>query len=363
VEVTRTLEVVASPVHDFSLSLGEDIDKVLAERAVKVLGGKVLFATNRPMEAIEMESPVGKVFLDEEFWPVAKYNPCHEPSTGRFCSTSGSTALEPFEGRVDYHSVMERGEQIAKQVEPKVKDKLKKIEEEKKQWKEREPAAMAEMRSEMDRHEKYSDAWYKASEKVYKERQEHLTRVETLRKEIHQEIQAEFAGVPGHLKVGLSGLNDKARGNVQPAIDWTQRFVGKGSPVTARVEVYDPRKTSRKDWRAEYVLGENRIRLGTPQTRATSFVHEYGHHLEVTVPGLNKAALGLQSKHKGKWVSDYAKTQVRWKGGTATEVLSVGLENLYRDPAKLMRRDPQLFRFTLGALSVVASKTQQGGGG
>jgi len=125
--LTRTLEVVASPVHDFSLDLGEDIDKVLAERAVKVLGGKVLFATNRPMEILKVGDGVTKVFLDEEFWPVAKYNPYHDPHTGRFTSAGGAGVKVPdrsLRAKLTYKPATREKQRIADHSEKLLSEKL-----------------------------------------------------------------------------------------------------------------------------------------------------------------------------------------------------------------------------------------------
>ncbi len=108
-------------------------------------------------------------------------------------------------------------------------------------------------------------------------------------------------------------------------------------------------------------------------------VHELAHHIECTTPGifeqcraflLSRAKPGEQPRRLSAITGNYnfrpseIAIEDEWvaRGGNvyagkvypdpirATEILSVGLERLYREPAKFARDDPQFFKFILGVL-------------
>ena len=99
-------------------------------------------------------------------------------------------------------------------------------------------------------------------------------------------------------------------------------------------------------------------------------VHELGHHLEASNPAIHQAAMAFlnerrqKDKHykmekltklrpqcayrddevafKDKFIDPYIGKDYR---GTATEVISMGLQYMYSDPVKLATEDPDYFRF------------------
>lgn len=120
-----------------------------------------------------------------------------------------------------------------------------------------------------------------------------------------------------------------------------------------------------------------------------TIVHELGHHLENRVQGIRDRAnqfldyrlsqSGTESKSMSETSSFYRKDETgndddfwrmftdsktkpekpiesayyvgkRYKSGD-TEIVSMGLEQLYRDPARFARRDPEYFRFLTGILN------------
>lgn len=115
-----------------------------------------------------------------------------------------------------------------------------------------------------------------------------------------------------------------------------------------------------------------------PDTKPQTYVHELGHELEDTLPGAKKLAnlflehrvgnetpvklqqLFPNSKYradeKGRG-DDWGKTfgQSKWYVGKtypdgSTELLSMGLEMLFKDPLHFARQDPEYVRFLVGVL-------------
>jgi hypothetical protein len=110
-----------------------------------------------------------------------------------------------------------------------------------------------------------------------------------------------------------------------------------------------------------------------------TMVHELGHHVDNSTPGVRDASLtfikmragneqnkpmtdfhsGYQPYEKGV-DDDFAKAfsgdkeRGRYAGkdyrGAATEIISMGVEQLHRDPVKFARDDPEYFNFVMGAL-------------
>jgi hypothetical protein len=116
---------------------------------------------------------------------------------------------------------------------------------------------------------------------------------------------------------------------------------------------------------------------------AAEVVHEYGHHLEFHVPGVKEAALdfharrtagepptsmakafpdGRYAEEEHGYKDDFAKTfsegddrrafyvGKKYANG-ATEIVSMGLEKMYKDPVKFAHSDPEYFTFITGLLS------------
>lgn len=95
------------------------------------------------------------------------------------------------------------------------------------------------------------------------------------------------------------------------------------------------------------------IKLGSGVDGAT-FVHEYGHHIEDVVGARGESQKLLKERednNMGFPVDHYAMR--RYDKHDATEVIAVGMEHLYRDPARFKEADPEHFDFVVGILSRV----------
>lgn len=137
--------------------------------------------------------------------------------------------------------------------------------------------------------------------------------------------------------------------------------------------------------RASYLSGQYRIAV--PKNGHTeTIVHELGHAIEEQVPGVNAAsqaflesrvgdqepvsmaktfprsgfARGEKGRNRGfensfrrdsdKEASSSAYYAGKDYGGSGSEVLSMGIEELYRDPVGFATRDPQYAKFVIGQL-------------
>lgn len=131
--------------------------------------------------------------------------------------------------------------------------------------------------------------------------------------------------------------------------------------------------------RAFYHPSEKTINLfRTSVHGAKTVVHELGHHLEQTIPGLHDAAMaflnyrcgneqarkmddkvkGFYDNHEHGRDDDFAKAfpdnshyvgKIYNEKG-ASEVISMGLEKLYTDPIGFAKADPEFFVFLVGAI-------------
>lgn len=174
------------------------------------------------------------------------------------------------------------------------------------------------------------------------------------------------------LKTDTPALNE----NVKAARDFLDRIVRVG-PDGKQLP------PSSVEWvpgvRPNYDPNYKRIQTKIRDIDAT--VHEYGHHIEHNVPGAQKAAqdflahrvgnekeTDLRQKypdagyHKGDLgkKNDFEKAtgeerRAYYVGKTyedgATEVISMGIEMMHKDPIRFAKNDPEFFHFTMGILS------------
>lgn len=131
--------------------------------------------------------------------------------------------------------------------------------------------------------------------------------------------------------------------------------------------------------RAFYTPGTGTMMVRSAFENSATIVHEWGHNIEDVVPGVTEACQEfLKYRLKGEKPQrlqelfpqrNYESWEVGAKdefdkafgdsgwyvgkiypGGMGSEVLSMGLELLYNDPAKFARRDPEYCKFVLGVL-------------
>lgn len=105
-------------------------------------------------------------------------------------------------------------------------------------------------------------------------------------------------------------------------------------------------------------------------------VHELGHHLEHNHPDIENAAHALlerrtagqrEEKIRGmsgttipdKFITSYMGRQYMHSGKRyASEICSVGIEHLYKDPHGFAKKDPETFAFILGVLKHIEGKVK-----
>jgi hypothetical protein len=172
------------------------------------------------------------------------------------------------------------------------------------------------------------------------------------------------------------------------ALDFAGRVVSAGTGVDPAVACRDDRGPTYHSVRtpAGAVRGAGYV-TAPPRTEPVAFAHELGHHVEDTAPGAREVvqaflahrtageepadlfAMGLTQAEGATGVKDHFDRVFPGKrayyagrrypdGGT--EVLSLGLEALYDDPAGFARKDPEWFALTVGILS--GDLLQPGGG-
>ena len=180
-----------------------------------------------------------------------------------------------------------------------------------------------------------------------------------LRKSIYADRPAEFTF---HRKVGVKGITKAMDKAVAEGAEEFGKIVGKGHDIEGRYVFYGKAESGR----AHYGMN-GAIYLGKDSgTRVV--VHELGHWLEDFDEGVHKRAVAfLERRTAGEPVKSladifpgasydsYEMTKVDkfihpymgkiYSGGRATEIISMGLEQLYSDPLGFARTDPDYFDF------------------
>ena len=111
--------------------------------------------------------------------------------------------------------------------------------------------------------------------------------------------------------------------------------------------------------RAHYKNGRNTIRMGDDD--AGTVIHEFGHHIEYNMPGYYEKALALRKKrtvgeslsyingtkevgYRDEWFNHYVGRKYDFE---STELISMGLEQMHRNPYEFLKSDPEFFEFIL----------------
>lgn len=173
-------------------------------------------------------------------------------------------------------------------------------------------------------------------------------------------------------KVGpMSSRNEQA---VKGAVGWLDGIVAKG----AGGEDFEPVNFYQdpKDDRATYSGTRHTVNVGTSESTSTA-IHEMCHGIEEKMPGALEASLAFLEHRCGKEkpmrmnskYPGYEDHEVGRKdnfervldehlayyvgkdyGGRATEILPMGIEALYADPAGFAAKDPEYCAFVMGIL-------------
>ena len=170
---------------------------------------------------------------------------------------------------------------------------------------------------------------------------------------------AEGLDLNGH----LNGSRSPAKKTVMNAYDcypteWVKRSMEQGNLTPKKVE------------RGYYSKFEKTIAIsGEGNGRLSTAIHELGHRMEHTVPGLRDAEKDFYDRRtKGetlKWMGEgYGKKEVTRKdkflnsymgkdyGGSAYELASMGFESAYTDPGTLAK-DPDMEAWVYGMLALM----------
>lgn len=172
---------------------------------------------------------------------------------------------------------------------------------------------------------------------------------------------------PGKNKILWKGKGQvKKSKKWEEAQEWLNDFLGKTDRDVPNIDCYF-RKGS--GGRASYRYGgsETGMHVGSRRGVAT-MIHEYGHHLEHTDSELHRAAKAFLQKRAGSeartplsratGISRYHSDEFckidkfidPYMGklySDATELISMGIELMYKDPSKLYVEDPEMFEWIL----------------
>lgn len=96
-----------------------------------------------------------------------------------------------------------------------------------------------------------------------------------------------------------------------------------------------------------YLRSDHMIQINAKQAKGDEqpvYSHEVGHMLEESVPGLHAAVVKFRKslEHEQELVSDYAAKDI---GGHASEIVSTGLEHYHRNPLEFAKIAPKHFLF------------------
>jgi len=164
---------------------------------------------------------------------------------------------------------------------------------------------------------------------------------------------------PSHVKmIAGKDLDDRTRRYFGDGLTRFEKLVdAELMPDDAEVSVFTTAGRSRC-FRDQVYMGQG--------AGPTSAVHELGHYLEHTNPDVLDKAIEFLKERAGdeslqRLGDNYDKDEVAWFDGfinpymgkayihrgkiSATEIVSMGLEFLYKDPIKLARQDPEYFDF------------------
>lgn len=215
------------------------------------------------------------------------------------------------------------------------------------------------------------DAEYK---RLWKEKDALSAEGKRRKKELWDDITGAVVENPNDIKLKAFGkesekLKDKYEKLINQAFD--EKVVAAGRPKPIKVEVIDDgTKREFQRWlRGGRESSELHLNSRTP---ADIFLHEFGHSVEFYNPKARKLIQDFRkSRTKGEKLEKlskltknhrYADNEVAFKDkffnpyigkmypgvqGGATEILSMGIQEMFHDPIKFLRKDPEMFELIL----------------
>lgn len=160
----------------------------------------------------------------------------------------------------------------------------------------------------------------------------------------------------------------KRRLTVEAGVHELAKLVDQRLLPTFRVNAIPPKRGTKRSY---YLIGTNSLHM-TKDAPVDVVIHEGGHLIEDVSPDLHQAALGflrrrtqgeaLQSLRLLTGIKGYGPKEVAWPDlffdpyvgrdykSLATEVVSMGLQFLWRDPVAFAAKDPDFFDFLYRAM-------------
>lgn len=183
-------------------------------------------------------------------------------------------------------------------------------------------------------------------------------------------------------KVALGGDVRKVKEAVRNGESFLQKTYSTVSisnePDKYRTRYVVMRAGERAYHRGETDTSSSAIYLSDNDSTAT-VIHEWGHAIEYQNPSIGRAARAFLERRVGgepaqklndvvshggyrddergrsdRFVEAFGKDRAWYVGkdygGRATEIMSMGMEQLYNDPAGFAKADPEFFEFVIGVL-------------
>lgn len=218
--------------------------------------------------------------------------------------------------------------------------------------------------------------WNSKTEEVNAAYRETLAALTTFRSETNKQIRDAITigtatSVPPNSKVWPSDSKMKVKGDFKDAAVFLENIIDPKKMVDAPEIQRGKDGDSRSHYypTGKYVGDSDPVIEIAYGSDGSTFVHEFGHHLEHTVSGAMDASFELfnrrtkdvepeTDKKYGKDVvikrafpvDDYAGRVYKHR---ATELISVGLEHLYRNPSRFRAVDPEHFDLIIDTLAKV----------
>lgn len=198
--------------------------------------------------------------------------------------------------------------------------------------------------------------------RIKKERSE----IDRLRNTLHNPEWSDFSIKP------TQKLDKVKKDKVKEAVSFLNK-IGRYGQTEVGIEFIE---TSDQKFRASWRPTENKIQVG-PYDDVGIILHEFGHGIESNNPAIARAAeqflkRRVQNRHlkplrklapgwdfrkdeyayQGAFQNDYTGKVYLDNNGRvrATEIVSMGIERLYRNPSKFAAEDPEYFNFIVGIL-------------
>jgi hypothetical protein len=204
------------------------------------------------------------------------------------------------------------------------------------------------------------------------------------RKQAHAKLR-DLIAAPEPLEIKANGLDahpvENVRADMKTGLDFLAGIVGRGgmADFPAFNLTHDTTDAIRRGHGSAYYRSGTHAVNMTDGSGAGTAVHEMAHGLEYNLPGAQAACKAflehrvgnepLQQLNKAKPGSGYADWekgrmdkfdaafgQSGWyvgkeANGDATEILSMGVERLFEEPASFAAKDPEYFTFVVGVLN------------